>query len=141
MTVLVGGLRVLGANSGNSKRGVLTGRVGKRTNDFFVNLLDMGTAWRVIDQSDAEQFISQLRPNQAASCLRRQVIIDLPSSGPSGRMKIEAIEVHHFGPRNNKVLYELFLGAVFSIDLCNGTQLGLRPERQVNGGGGPFQIA
>jgi catalase-peroxidase len=45
MTVLVGGLRVLGANVGGSKHGVFTQQVGKLTNDFFVNLLDMGTEW------------------------------------------------------------------------------------------------
>jgi len=45
MTVLVGGLRVLGANAGGSPVGVLTDRVGSLTNDFFVNLLDMGTVW------------------------------------------------------------------------------------------------
>ncbi|MCB9165801.1 MAG: catalase/peroxidase HPI [Flavobacteriales bacterium] len=45
MTVLVGGLRVLGANTGGSKHGVLTDRVGQLTNDFFVNLLDMRNAW------------------------------------------------------------------------------------------------
>ena len=45
MTVLVGGLRVLGANAGGSKHGVFTSRVGALTNDFFVSLLDMGTAW------------------------------------------------------------------------------------------------
>jgi len=46
MTVLVGGLRVLGANFGGEKHGVLTDRPGQLTNDFFVNLLDMGTAWK-----------------------------------------------------------------------------------------------
>ena len=46
MTVLVGGLRVLGANTGNSKHGVFTKREGTLSNDFFVNLLDMGTAWQ-----------------------------------------------------------------------------------------------
>jgi catalase-peroxidase len=46
MTVLVGGLRVLGANHGGSPHGVFTQRPGKLTNDFFVNLLDMGTEWR-----------------------------------------------------------------------------------------------
>lgn len=51
MTVLVGGLRVLGANAGNS-HGVFTQRVGTLTNDFFVNLLDMGTQWQ--PSSDAE---------------------------------------------------------------------------------------
>jgi catalase-peroxidase len=45
MTVLVGGLRVLGANVGGSPHGVFTKRVGTLTNDFFVNLLDMGVAW------------------------------------------------------------------------------------------------
>ena len=45
MTVLVGGLRVLGANTGGSTHGVLTDRPGVLTNDFFVNLLDMGTEW------------------------------------------------------------------------------------------------
>jgi catalase-peroxidase len=46
MTVLVGGLRVLGANTGQSEHGVFTDRPGVLTNDFFVNLLDMGTEWR-----------------------------------------------------------------------------------------------
>ena len=46
MTVLVGGLRVLGANVGGSKDGVFTQRPGQLTNDFFVNLVDMATAWK-----------------------------------------------------------------------------------------------
>jgi catalase-peroxidase len=53
LTALVGGLRVLGANAGGSKHGVLTQRVGQLTNDFFVNLLDMSTVWRPLsDASD-----------------------------------------------------------------------------------------
>jgi catalase-peroxidase len=46
MTVLVGGLRVLGANHGGSAHGVFTDRPGTLSNDFFVNLLDMGTEWK-----------------------------------------------------------------------------------------------
>ena len=46
MTVLVGGMRALGANAGQSRHGVLTQRPGLLTNDFFVNLLDMSTEWR-----------------------------------------------------------------------------------------------
>jgi len=46
MTALVGGMRVLGTNFGGSKHGVFTDRVGSLTNDFFVNLLDMGTEWK-----------------------------------------------------------------------------------------------
>ena len=52
MTVLVGGLRVLGANFGGSKHGVLTKKPGTLTNDFFVNLLDMRTSWKAT--SDAK---------------------------------------------------------------------------------------
>jgi catalase-peroxidase len=45
MTVLVGGMRALGANCGGAKHGVFTDRVGTLTNDFFVNLLDTGNVW------------------------------------------------------------------------------------------------
>jgi len=46
MTVLVGGLRVLGANAGKTPEGVFTKRPEKLTNDFFVNVLDMSTQWQ-----------------------------------------------------------------------------------------------
>ncbi len=46
MTVLVGGMRALGANVGRTRHGVLTDRPETLTNDFFVNLLDMGTEWK-----------------------------------------------------------------------------------------------
>ncbi|RME97205.1 MAG: catalase-peroxidase, partial [Alphaproteobacteria bacterium] len=51
MTVLVGGMRALGANHGGSKHGVFTDRPGKLTNDFFVNLLDMSTEWKPVPDS------------------------------------------------------------------------------------------
>ena len=52
MTVLVGGLRVLGANYGGSELGVFTKRPGTLTNDYFVNLLDMTTTWKSVSESD-----------------------------------------------------------------------------------------
>jgi catalase-peroxidase len=55
MTVLVGGLRVLGANAGDSKHGVFTTQPGKLTNDFFVNLLDMSTEWQAPDANGVYQ--------------------------------------------------------------------------------------
>ena len=55
MTVLVGGLRVLGANYDGSQLGVFTATPGSLTNDFFVNLLDMGTTWKP-DSEDANTF-------------------------------------------------------------------------------------
>jgi len=54
MTVLVGGLRVLGANYGDSKHGVFTDRPETLTNDFFVNLLDFGTTWKAVSDEEAE---------------------------------------------------------------------------------------
>ena len=53
MTVLVGGLRVLGTNVDGAKHGVFTDQPGKLTNDFFVNLLDMSTAWKATSDDDA----------------------------------------------------------------------------------------
>ncbi|MDI3326288.1 catalase/peroxidase HPI [Pontibacterium granulatum] len=55
MTVLVGGLRVLDANYGQSKRGVFTNRPGVLSNDFFVNLVDMSTEWKPITE-EANEF-------------------------------------------------------------------------------------
>ena len=52
MTVLVGGMRVLGGNVGQSRHGVFTKRPGTLTTDFFVNLLDMGTAWKATSEAE-----------------------------------------------------------------------------------------
>ncbi len=49
MTVLIGGMRVLGTNYGSTGHGVFTDSVGQLTNDFFLNLLDMGVAWNPVD--------------------------------------------------------------------------------------------
>jgi len=57
MTVLLGGLRVLGANHKDAPEGVFTTRKGQLTNDFFVNLLDMDTMWEVVDDKADEEFI------------------------------------------------------------------------------------
>ena len=58
MTVLVGGMRVLGANTGESRHGVLTDRPGALTNDFFVNLLSPGTQWKA---SESEENVYEIR--------------------------------------------------------------------------------
>jgi len=52
MTVLVGGMRALNANSGGSQHGVFTKRPGTLTNDFFVNLLDIRTTWKAVSKSE-----------------------------------------------------------------------------------------
>ena len=64
MTVLVGGLRVLGANSAHSKHGVFTDKVGVLTNDFFANLLDIATEWKAVE-GDTNAFIGTDRTSGA----------------------------------------------------------------------------
>jgi catalase-peroxidase len=54
MTVLIGGMRVLNTNSGQSRHGIFTKRPETLTNDFFVNLLDMGTVWKAVPDAKDE---------------------------------------------------------------------------------------
>ena len=61
MTVLLGGLRVLGANHGDKPEGVFTNHKGRLTNDFFVNLLDNETFWELVDTASDEEFIGYTR--------------------------------------------------------------------------------
>ncbi|HNE81306.1 MAG TPA: catalase-peroxidase, partial [Flavobacteriales bacterium] len=63
--VLVGGLRVLGANTGGSKHGVLTDRPGQLTNDYFVNLLDMGTTWTALSNGHTGTYEGRDRKTNA----------------------------------------------------------------------------
>lgn len=58
MTVLIGGLRVLGANHGERGHGHFTKRSGQLTNDFFVNLLDMTNVWKAVDGSDDQEYVA-----------------------------------------------------------------------------------
>ncbi|MEP5938006.1 MAG: catalase/peroxidase HPI [Erythrobacter sp.] len=64
MTALVGGMRALGATSGNTKHGVFTDRAGQLTTDFFTNLLDIGTKWAPADESE-EEFVGTCRKTGA----------------------------------------------------------------------------
>ncbi|MYA49392.1 MAG: catalase/peroxidase HPI [Chloroflexi bacterium] len=73
MTALVGGLRVLGANSGGSGHGVLTNRAGTLTNDFFVNLLDMSTDW----SASSSQGVYEGRDRQTGNVKWTGTAVDL----------------------------------------------------------------
>ena len=74
MTVLLGGLRVLGANTGGSPHGVFTDRPGVLTNDFFVTLLDMGTQWRV---SPTEEGVYEGLDRATGTVTRTATAVDL----------------------------------------------------------------
>jgi catalase-peroxidase len=73
MTVLVGGLRVLGANHGGATHGVFTDRVGTLTNDFFVNLLDMGVEW----SNSAKDGVYEGRDRKTGDVVRTGTRVDL----------------------------------------------------------------
>jgi catalase-peroxidase len=60
MTVLIGGMRTLGANYGGTKHGMFTSKRGVLSNEWFTNLLDMGTEWSPIDKSE-ETFVGRTR--------------------------------------------------------------------------------
>ena len=72
MTVLIGGLRVLGTNYGGTKHGVFTDRVGSLTNDFFVNLLDMNIAWE--PKADG---VFEGRDRKTGQVVRTATVVDL----------------------------------------------------------------
>ncbi|MET0322320.1 MAG: catalase-peroxidase, partial [Duganella sp.] len=75
---LVGGLRVLGANSPSSDTGVFTSRRGTPSNDFFVNLLDMGTVWTAVaGQDDAYPEAFEGRDRQTGAVRWRASRVDL----------------------------------------------------------------
>ncbi|MCM3602727.1 catalase/peroxidase HPI [Robertmurraya korlensis] len=72
MTVLIGGMRVLGTNHGGTDHGVFTDRVGTLTNDFFVNLLDMGVEWKAVDGS-----VYEGRDRKTGEVVRTATRVDL----------------------------------------------------------------
>ena len=89
MTVLVGGMRVLNANFGQSKHGVFTNRPGTLTNDFFVNLLDMNTKWQKSD--DIEGRAGGARSGDGRTQVdghrrRSRLRFQLPAPGPRGSL-------------------------------------------------------
>ena len=110
MTVLVGGMRVLKANFGGSKHGVFTKKPEVLTNDFFVNLLDMGTVWKAVSK-DADTFEGRDRKTGEVKCTGTRVDLVFGSNselralaevyGSSGAQKKF---VHHFVAAWSKVM-------------------------------------
>ncbi|TKI55127.1 catalase/peroxidase HPI [Brevibacillus antibioticus] len=72
MTALVGGMRVIGTNHGGTQHGVFTDRVGILTNDFFVNVLDMGVQWKLVDGG-----VFEGRDRKTGEVLRTATAVDL----------------------------------------------------------------
>ncbi|MDD0841113.1 catalase/peroxidase HPI [Curvibacter sp. HBC61] len=92
MTVLVGGLRVLGANTNGSQHGVWTQRVGTLSNDFFVNLLDMRTAWK---PSASDALVYEGRDRQTGAVLRTGTRVDLVFGSNSQLRALAEVYAQH----------------------------------------------
>lgn len=92
MTVLVGGLRVLNANSGGSKHGVFTQSPGKLSNDFFVNLLDMSTRWEKGKEPGLYQALTVI-PANSNGRLRRSTwcLVPIQNSEPSLKCMLQTM--------------------------------------------------
>lgn len=90
MTVLVGGMRVLGTNFGGTKHGVFTDRVGALTNDFFINLLDMGVQWKPVDDG-----VYEGRDRQTGEVVRTATTVDLVFGSNSVLRAIAEVYAQH----------------------------------------------
>ena len=93
MTVLVGGLRVLGTNAGGSKHGVFTKKPETLTNDFFVNLLDMSTQW----QASGDERVRGPRPQDEGGQVDRHprrpdLRLALATAGAGGSLCVRGLE-------------------------------------------------
>ena len=91
MTVLVGGMRVLNANFGQSQHGVFTKRPETLTNDFFVNLLDMGTTWKATSETEdvfegRDRATGELK--WTGHPCRPHLRFELPAPGPGGSLRM-----------------------------------------------------
>jgi catalase-peroxidase len=111
MTVLVGGMRVLKTNFGGAQHGVFTKRPEALTNDFFVNLLDMGTEWKPVSK-DADVFEGRDRKTGARTqvdrhACRPRLRFKLPTPRPGGSLRKSDAQkkfVHDFVAAWNKVM-------------------------------------
>ena len=95
MTVLIGGMRALNTNARGTKQGVFTQRPEPLTNDFFVNLLDMGTEWKPVSK-DADVFEGHDRKTGkvkwTGTACRSRLRFELPAPRPRRGLRIRGLE-------------------------------------------------
>ncbi len=130
MTVLVGGMRVLNANVGGSKHGVFTKQPGTLTNDFFVNLLDMGTEWKSVSEAK-DQFEGRDRKTGAVKWTATRVDLVFGSNS-----QLRAIaEVYACDDSGEKFVKD-FVAAwckVMNLDRFDLAQSGMKTQDKENG--------
>jgi len=112
MTVLVGGLRALGANVGRTQQGVFTDRPGTLTNDFFVNLLDLGTEWKA---SATDENVFEGRDSATGEVTRTATAVDLVF-GSNSQLRALA-EVYASDDANEKFVQDFIAAWVKVMEL------------------------
>src|SRR5437867_6553394 len=88
--------------------------------------------------------VASFKPALAATVLVTNLVAGRVRERPHAQAlsdKVEAIKIHHLVPRNHKVTHELLLRVVTCVDLRDGSELGVRTEDEVAGGGGPLELA
>lgn len=124
MTALVGGMRVLGANYGGTQHGVFSDRVGILTNDFFVNLLDMGVEWKPVDTG-----VYEGRHRQTGELARTATIVDLVF-GSNAELRALA-EVYAQDDNQEKFVRD-FIAAWVKVMNADRFDLGTRVAKDVS---------
>jgi catalase-peroxidase len=137
MTVLVGGMRALGANAGGTRHGVFTDRPGQLSTDFFVNLLDQGTEWKV---STSTENVYEGRDRASGEVTRTATAVDLVF-GSNSQLRAIA-EVYGSADAQEKFVHD-FVQAwdkVMTLDrfdlrcpALTGADRALRVRQQVTG--------
>jgi catalase-peroxidase len=124
MTVLIGGMRALGANFGNSKHGVFTNRPGTLTNDFFVNLLDMRTKWQ---KSEKSEHALEGRDRKTGELKWTGTVVDLIFGSNA---QLRAISEVYASSDSQKAFVNDFVAAwtkVMNLDRYDLIQEGIKP--------------
>ncbi|HEV2326321.1 MAG TPA: peroxidase family protein, partial [Terracidiphilus sp.] len=129
MTVLIGGMRALGANHGNSKHGIFTKRPGTLTNDFFVNLLDMNTKWaRAAGSNGASAGVLEGRDRRTGEVKWTATVVDLVF-GSNGQLRALS-EVYASNDAQEMFVRE-FAAAWTKVMNLDRFDLKLKPEKEL----------
>jgi catalase-peroxidase len=126
MTVLVGGLRVLGANTGGSQNGVFTRRPETLTNDFFVNLLDMRTKWQ---KSEKQQGVLEGRDRKTGELRWTATVVDLVFGSNS---QLRALAEVYASSDAGQTFADDFAAAWTKVMNLDRFDLRLSPEHSAN---------
>ncbi len=128
MTVLIGGMRALDANYGHSQHGVFTKRPGALTNDFFVNLLDMGTMWKKASSNGTSGGVIEGRDRLTGELKWTATVVDLVFGSNS---QLRALSEVYGSSDSQEVFVREFVAAWTKVMNLDRFDLSLKPEAKL----------